>query len=52
VDDPAGGPFDRAPDAPPGWLPDWLRPAGQRSLVAPASETGAETEAAAAVRQS
>ncbi|ATA27188.1 multimodular transpeptidase-transglycosylase [Mycobacterium lepraemurium] len=30
VDDPAGGPFDRAPDAPPGWLPDWLRPAGSR----------------------
>lgn len=30
VDDPAGGPFDRAPDAPPGWLPDWLRPVGSR----------------------
>lgn len=26
VDDPAGGVFDRAPDAPPGWLPDWLQP--------------------------
>ncbi|MDG4667285.1 glycosyltransferase family 87 protein [Mycobacterium sp. 236(2023)] len=26
VDDPAGGIFDRAPDNPPGWLPDWLRP--------------------------
>ncbi|MGE2737425.1 glycosyltransferase family 87 protein [Mycolicibacterium vaccae] len=26
VDDPAGGVFDRAPDAPPQWLPDWLRP--------------------------
>ncbi|BBY23693.1 glycosyltransferase family 87 protein [Mycobacterium stomatepiae] len=30
VDDPAGGPFDRAPDAPPRWLPDWLRPARTR----------------------
>lgn len=30
VDDPAGGPFDRAPDAPPAWLPDRLRPAGSR----------------------
>ena len=26
VDDPAGGPFDGAPDAPPAWLPSWLRP--------------------------
>ncbi|ORB16594.1 glycosyltransferase family 87 protein [Mycobacterium noviomagense] len=26
VDDPAGGVFDRADDAPPGWLPIWLRP--------------------------
>ncbi|WAC91597.1 glycosyltransferase family 87 protein [Mycobacterium sp. Aquia_213] len=35
VDDPAGGPFDRAPDAPPGWLPDWLRPARSRRPAAP-----------------
>ncbi len=28
VDDPAGGVFDRAPDAPPRWLPDWLAPRG------------------------
>lgn len=34
VDDPAGGVFDRAPDAPPGWLPDWLQP--RPSLVYPA----------------
>jgi uncharacterized membrane protein len=27
LDDPAGGVFDRAPDAPPSWLPSWLRPA-------------------------
>jgi uncharacterized membrane protein len=26
VDDPAGGVFDGAPDTPPRWLPDWLRP--------------------------
>ncbi|CAJ1587626.1 glycosyltransferase family 87 protein [[Mycobacterium] wendilense] len=26
IDDPVGGVFDRAPDAPPGWLPRWLRP--------------------------
>ncbi len=26
VDDPAGGVFDGAHDAPPRWLPDWLRP--------------------------
>ncbi|TRW89197.1 DUF2029 domain-containing protein [Mycolicibacterium sp. 018/SC-01/001] len=28
VDDPAGGPFDQAPDAYPPWVPDWLRPRG------------------------
>ncbi|KKO60901.1 membrane protein [Mycolicibacterium obuense] len=26
IDDPAGGPFDRAPDAYPSWVPDWLQP--------------------------
>ncbi len=31
VDDPTGGVFDGAADAPPGWLPDWLRPAALRS---------------------
>ena len=25
VDDPTGGTFEYAPDAPPGWLPSWLR---------------------------
>ncbi len=30
VDDPAGGVFDRAPDAPPSWLPAELRPARLR----------------------
>jgi uncharacterized membrane protein len=30
VDDPAGGVFDRADDAPPSWLPRWLCPVGLR----------------------
>ena len=30
ADDPAGGVFDRAPDAPPGWLPALLRPRRHR----------------------
>jgi uncharacterized membrane protein len=51
VDDPIGGPFDRAPDAPPGWLPDWLRPAGQRAArgaaaAAAGAEPGSATRAA------
>lgn len=34
VDDPAGGAFEGAPDAPPGWLPNWLRPrAGRRPVL-------------------
>jgi uncharacterized membrane protein len=37
VDDPAGGVFNRAADAPPGWLPDQLRPARIRSRAAAAS---------------
>jgi uncharacterized membrane protein len=59
LDDPAGGPFDRAPDAPPGWLPDWLGPAGLRRSAAPTvlseieTGTGADTEenAGAGARQ-
>jgi uncharacterized membrane protein len=35
VDDPAGGVFDRAADAPPGWLPALLRPAGLRPTATP-----------------
>jgi uncharacterized membrane protein len=44
VDDPAGGAFDRAPDAPPDWLPVRLRPAGlRRSAERPAdAEVAAE----------
>jgi len=42
VDDPAGGPFDRAHDAPPGWLPERLRPSGVRRPPAPPIATDAE----------
>lgn len=35
VDDPVGGIYDLAPDASPGWLPQWLRPrAGRRPPAA------------------
>jgi uncharacterized membrane protein len=53
IDDPVGGPFDRAPDAPPGWLPDWLRPARSRRPSAPAAalDTDAELETATGPRQ-
>jgi uncharacterized membrane protein len=47
VDDPAGGAFDRAPDAPPAWLPDWLCPGTLRRPVAPVPpqvDQEAETE--------
>ncbi|BBX98932.1 hypothetical protein MLAC_42260 [Mycobacterium lacus] len=45
VDDPAGGVYDRAPDAPPGWLPGWLRPApaGRSVVPAAASDAGSHT---------
>jgi uncharacterized membrane protein len=51
VDDPAGGPFDRAHDAPPGWLPDRLRPPGLRRSPAPAPDAEAEMGAIAGQRQ-
>jgi uncharacterized membrane protein len=38
VDDPSGGVFERAPDNPPRWLPDWLRPEADRTRVTPAPE--------------
>jgi uncharacterized membrane protein len=44
VDDPVGGPFDRAPDAPPGWLPNLLRPPAQRRTPEP-SEPAEASEA-------
>jgi uncharacterized membrane protein len=51
IDDPVGGPFDRAPDAPPGWLPDWLRPARSRRPAAPAARLDRDTELATATGQ-
>ncbi|MGB9225230.1 glycosyltransferase family 87 protein [Mycobacterium sp.] len=44
VDDPAGGVYDRAPDAPPRWLPDRLRPVRLRRSVAPAGPSEADPE--------
>jgi uncharacterized membrane protein len=38
VDDPAGGVFDRAPDAPPRWLPPELRPARLRQPASSSTE--------------
>jgi uncharacterized membrane protein len=42
VDDPAGGVFDGAPDAPPRWLPDWLRPDRDRMKVSAPPEEDPE----------
>jgi uncharacterized membrane protein len=44
VDDPSGGVFERAPDAPPRWLPDWLRPERDRTRVSAAPAPSAEPE--------
>jgi uncharacterized membrane protein len=38
LDDPAGGVFDQAPDAPPSWLPPWLRPRPVAVAVPPSPE--------------
>ncbi|MDV3123428.1 glycosyltransferase family 87 protein [Mycobacterium sp. 21AC1] len=38
IDDPTGGVFDNAPDAPPRWLPDWLRPSADRVRIGPEPE--------------
>jgi uncharacterized membrane protein len=32
-DDPSGGVFDRAPDSPPRWLPNWLRPKNRETAI-------------------
>jgi uncharacterized membrane protein len=47
VDDPSGGVFEHAPDDPPGWLPDWLRPHAGRTQVTRAPEPDPEDEPAA-----
>ncbi|SPM33785.1 Uncharacterized membrane protein, partial [Mycobacterium rhizamassiliense] len=44
VDDPAGGPFDRAPDAPPDWLPARLHPAGFRRPAQRYADTEADDD--------
>jgi uncharacterized membrane protein len=43
VDDASGGVFEHAPDAPPRWLPSWLRPS-ERPAVVQAPETESEPE--------
>ena len=45
VDDPAGGPFDRAPDAPPGWLPAGCVRPGCGGRPRPAPETDGDADA-------
>jgi hypothetical protein len=50
VDDPAGGVFDRAADAPPSWLPAWLRPAGLRQTVAAGAARAHDFASSATVR--
>ena len=39
IDDPSGGVFDDAPDAPPKWLPTWLRPSAREEPV-PSEQPG------------
>lgn len=40
IDDPTGGIYDRAPDSPPKWLPDRLRPTASRVRAERASAAG------------
>jgi uncharacterized membrane protein len=50
VDDPAGGPFDGAPDAPPAWLPPRLRPRPAPRFPRPVAVTPETVEPAPSVR--
>ena len=50
VDDPAGGVFDRAGDAPPSWLPAQLRPARLRQSAQASAETEPDFASPATVR--
>jgi uncharacterized membrane protein len=50
VDDPAGGVFDRAPDAPPSWLPAELRPARLRQSAQASAEADPDFASSATVR--
>jgi uncharacterized membrane protein len=43
VDDPSGGFFENAADAPPRWLPAWLRPRSEEALE-PADTVDASSE--------
>ena len=46
VDDPAGGPYDHAPDDPVRWLPNWLRPKRLPVATPPTDHDYAEAGAA------
>ena len=46
VDDPAGGPYDGAPDDPVRWLPGWLRPKPFAAVPPPTDHDYAEAGAA------
>ena len=48
IDDPTGGVFDAAPDNPPRWLPDWLRPSAGRVRVEPKPDPEPEPASAGA----
>ncbi|MFN3004129.1 glycosyltransferase family 87 protein [Mycolicibacterium wolinskyi] len=48
IDDPTGGVFDGAPDNPPRWLPDWLRPSAGRVRVEPRPDPEPEPASAGA----
>ncbi|MBV8291092.1 MAG: DUF2029 domain-containing protein [Mycobacterium sp.] len=50
VDDPAGGVFDRAGDAPPSWLAPWLRPARLRRSPQASAAADADFAGSAPVR--
>ncbi|HTC70602.1 MAG TPA: hypothetical protein VK662_13620, partial [Acidothermaceae bacterium] len=50
VDDPGGGVFDRAADAPSATLPAWLRPAGLRQWTATSAAPAHDFASSANVR--
>jgi uncharacterized membrane protein len=50
LDDPSGGVFDRADDAPPSWLGPWLRPARLRRSARPTAGAEPDFASSAGVR--
>jgi uncharacterized membrane protein len=44
IDDPTGGVFDRAPDAPPRWLPVWLSPGSRGTADRAVEPDGTQAE--------